>query len=84
MTYFKGKQFKKDIIIVAVGYYLRYNLIYREVSEIMSDRGITVCHTTIYHWVQEYSQIIGSVAKLLLYISIKINNFKIGNIKSET
>ncbi|HFC9124172.1 TPA: IS6 family transposase, partial [Enterococcus faecium] len=26
MTHFKGKQFKKDVIIVAVGYYLRYNL----------------------------------------------------------
>lgn len=31
---------------------------YREVSEIMSDRGINICHTTIYRWVQEYSQII--------------------------
>ena len=29
MNYFKGKQFKKDVIIVAVGYYLRYNLSYR-------------------------------------------------------
>ncbi|MBO0486701.1 IS6 family transposase [Vagococcus fluvialis] len=58
MTYFKGKQFNKDIITVAVGYYLRYNLSYREVSEIMNDRGIIVCHTTIYQWVQEYSQII--------------------------
>ncbi|MBW4162132.1 IS6 family transposase [Enterococcus faecalis] len=58
MTHFKGKQFKKDIITVAVGYYLRYNLSYREVSEIMSDRGINICHTTIYRWVQEYSQII--------------------------
>ena len=48
MTHFKGKQFKKDIIIVDVGYYYRYNLSYRQVSEIMSDRGITVCHTTIY------------------------------------
>ncbi|MBD9787385.1 IS6 family transposase, partial [Enterococcus faecalis] len=28
MNYFKGKQFKKDVIIVAVGYYLRYNLSY--------------------------------------------------------
>ena len=27
MNYFKGKQFKKDIITVTVGYYLRYNLI---------------------------------------------------------
>ena len=58
MTHFKGKQFKKDIITVAVGYYLRYNLSYRQVSEIMSDRGITVCHTTIYRWVQEYSRIL--------------------------
>lgn len=58
MTHFKGKQFKKDIITVAVSYYLRYNLSYREVSEIMNDRGITVCHTTIYRWVQEYSQVI--------------------------
>jgi transposase-like protein len=37
---FKGKQFKKDVIIVAVGYYLRYNLSYREVQELLYDRGI--------------------------------------------
>ncbi len=44
MNHFKGKQFKKDIIIVAVGYYLRYNLSYREVQELLYDRGINVCH----------------------------------------
>ncbi|GEK35392.1 hypothetical protein KSI01_29250 [Kurthia sibirica] len=48
MTHFKWKQFKRDIITVAVGYYLRYNLSYREVSEIMAERGINVCHTTVY------------------------------------
>lgn len=58
MTHFKGKQFQEDIIMVAVGYYLRYDLSYREVAEIMADRGIIICHTTIYRWVQEYSQII--------------------------
>ncbi|MBO0477959.1 IS6 family transposase [Vagococcus sp. DIV0080] len=58
MTHFKGKHFQQDIIMVAVGYYLRYNLSYREVSEIMADRGIVICHTTIYRWVQEYSQIV--------------------------
>ena len=47
MNHFKGKQFKKDVIIVAVGYYLRYNLSYREVQELLYDRGINVCHTTI-------------------------------------
>ena len=46
MDHFKGKQFKKDVIIVAVGYYLRYNLSYREVQELLYDRGINVCHTT--------------------------------------
>ncbi|MDN3109321.1 IS6 family transposase, partial [Enterococcus faecalis] len=54
MNHFKGKQFQKDVIIVAVGYYLRYNLSYQEVQEILYDRGIEVCHTTIYRWVQEY------------------------------
>ncbi|BDX48390.1 transposase [Enterococcus faecium EnGen0150] len=58
MTHFKGKQFKKDVIIVAVGYYLRYNLSYREVQELLYDRGINVCHTTIYRWVQEYSKVL--------------------------
>lgn len=50
MNHFKGKQFKKDVIIVAVGYYLCYNLSYREVQELLYDRGINVCHTTIYRW----------------------------------
>ena len=58
MNYFKGKQFQKDVIIVAVGYYLRYNLSYREVQELLYDRGINVCHTTIYRWVQEYSKVL--------------------------
>ncbi|BDP55237.1 IS6 family transposase (plasmid) [Enterococcus faecium] len=48
MNHFKGKQFQQDVIIVAVGYYLRYNLSYREVREILYDRGINVSHTTIY------------------------------------
>ena len=58
MNHFKGKQFKKDFIIVAVGYYLRYNLSYREVQELLYDRGINVCHTTIYRWVKEYSKVL--------------------------
>ena len=58
MNHFKGKQFKKDVIIVAVGYYLRYNLSYREVQQLLYDCGINVCHTTIYRWVQEYSKVL--------------------------
>ena len=58
MNHFKGKQFKKDVIIVAVCCYLRYNLSYREVQDLLYDRGINVCHTTIYRWVQEYSKVL--------------------------
>ena len=58
MSHFKGEQFQKDVIIVAVGYYLRYNLSYREVQELLCDGEISVCHTTIYRWVQEYSKVL--------------------------
>lgn len=35
MNHFEGKQFQNDVIIVAVGYYLRYNISYREVQDIL-------------------------------------------------
>ncbi|MEI4606004.1 IS6 family transposase, partial [Bacillus cereus] len=54
MGYFKGKQFKKDIILVAVGYYCRFSLSYRDVSEILKERGVSLSHTTIMRWVHQY------------------------------
>jgi putative transposase len=63
MNHFKGKQFQQDVIIVAVGYYLRYNLSYREVQEILYDRDINVSHTTIYRWVQEYGKLLYQIWK---------------------
>lgn len=55
MDHFKGKQFYKDVIIVAVGYYLRYNLNYREVKEILYDRGNDVCHNiSPSNWITHY------------------------------
>ncbi|PFE53677.1 IS6 family transposase, partial [Bacillus cereus] len=38
MRYFKGKLFKRDIILVAVGYYCRFSLSYRDVTEILNER----------------------------------------------
>ena len=55
MNYFRYKQFNKDVITVAVGYYLRYALSYRDISEILRERGVNVHHSTIYRWVQEYA-----------------------------
>ena len=57
MNHFKDKQFQQDVIIVAVGYYLRYNLSYREVQELLYDRGIMLSHYDL-SVVQEYSKIL--------------------------
>ncbi|EES39776.1 IS431mec, transposase [Staphylococcus caprae M23864:W1] len=57
MNYFRYKQFNKDVITVAVGYYLRYALSYRDISEILRERGVNVHHSTVYRWVQEYDPI---------------------------
>ena len=50
---FKWKQFEQDIILLCVRWYLRYSLSYRDLEEIMRERGIEVDHTTIYRWVQQ-------------------------------
>ncbi|MED1565749.1 IS6 family transposase [Bacillus paramycoides] len=63
MRYFKGKQFKKDIILVAVGYYFRFSLSYRDVSEILKERGVSVHPTTIMRWVHEYGNLIYQIWK---------------------
>lgn len=58
MISFKGKQFKKDIILIVVGYYCRFSLSYRDVSEIPKKRGISVHSTAIIRWVHEYGNLI--------------------------
>lgn len=60
-NYFKGRHFQKDIILVAVGYYFRFSLSYRDVVEILRDRGIIIHHTTVMRWVHHY----GPLFKLL-------------------
>lgn len=51
---FKFRQFPADIILWAVRWYLRYTLTYRDLEEIMTERGIATDHSTIYRWVQRY------------------------------
>ncbi|MFP3413440.1 IS6 family transposase [Bacillus sp. SIMBA_074] len=63
MRYFKGKQFEKDIILVAIGYYCRFSLSYRDVSELLRERGISVHPTTIMRWVHEYGDFMYQIWK---------------------
>jgi transposase-like protein len=46
------------IIILCVRWYLRYSLTYRDLEEIMAERGLTVDHVTIWRWVQRYAPVL--------------------------
>jgi len=45
---FAGFRFPPEVISVAVRWYLRYGLSYRDVEELLAERGVTVDHVTIY------------------------------------
>jgi transposase-like protein len=52
---FKWRHFQADIILCAVRWYLRYTLSYRDVEELLRERGVWVDHTTVFRWVQRYA-----------------------------
>lgn len=47
---FKWKHFEKDIILLCVRWYLKYSLSYRDLVEMMGERGVVISHTTIMRW----------------------------------
>ena len=51
---FKWRHFEGSVILLCVRWYLRYGLSYRDLEEMMLDRGLSMAHTTIYRWVQRY------------------------------
>ncbi len=51
---FKWRHFEAEIILLCVCWYLRYALSYRDLEEMMRERGQHVDHTTIFRWVQRY------------------------------
>jgi transposase-like protein len=55
MSDFKGRRFPTDIILVCVRWYCKYGVSYRDLEEMMSERGVMVDHTTIFRWVQRYA-----------------------------
>src|SRR6185436_16495894 len=52
---FKWRHYESEIILLCVRWYLRYALSYRDLEEMMIERGLSVDHTTIYRWVQAYA-----------------------------
>jgi transposase-like protein len=52
---FKWRQFEPEIILCAIRWYLRFSLSYRDVQELLAERGVSVDHTTIWRWVQRFA-----------------------------
>jgi transposase-like protein len=60
---FAGFCFPSDVIVLAVRWYLRYGLSYRDVEELLAERGIQVDHVTIYRWVQRFTPLLAEAAR---------------------
>ena len=58
-----GFQFPPEVITVAVRWYLRYGLSYRDVEELLAERGIEVDHVTVYRWVQRFTPLFADAAR---------------------
>jgi transposase, IS6 family len=52
---FSGYRFPPEVITLAVRWYLRFALSYRDVEELLAERGIEVDHVTVYRWVQQFA-----------------------------
>ncbi|MCR8861132.1 IS6 family transposase [Bacillus pseudomycoides] len=51
---FKWKHYQPDMILLTVRWYLRYNLSFHDLVEMMEERGLSIAHTTIMRWVHQY------------------------------
>ncbi|MFB9759644.1 IS6 family transposase [Ectobacillus funiculus] len=52
---FKWKHYQPDIVLLTVRWYLRYHLSFRDLVEMMEERGLSMAHTTIMRWIHQYS-----------------------------
>jgi transposase, IS6 family len=60
---FAGFRFPPEIIVLALRWYLRYGLSYRDVEELLAERGIEVDHVTIFRWVQRFTPLLADAAR---------------------
>ncbi len=60
---FAGFRFPAEVIVVAVRWYLRFGLSYRDVEELIAERGIDVAHVTVYRWVQRFTPLLADAAR---------------------
>ena len=61
---FAGFCFPPDVIMLAVRWYLRFGLSYRDVEELLAERGIEVDHVTVDRWVVRFTPLLAEAARL--------------------
>lgn len=54
LSAFSGYRFPLEVILLAVRWYLRYGLSYRDLEELLAERGIEVDHVTLFRWIQHF------------------------------
>src|SRR4030081_717288 len=52
---FKWRQFEPEVLLLAVGWYLLFSFSYRDVEELLAERGLHADHVTVWRWVQRYA-----------------------------
>lgn len=60
---FKGAHFPKNVILFAVFFYVRYGVSYRDLEEILAERGVNVDHATLNRWVTKYAGQVAAEAR---------------------
>ena len=60
---FKGSHYPRSVVLFAVTFYLRYSVSYRDLEEIMKERGVEVDHSNLNRWVIKYSPFLAEQAR---------------------
>src|SRR6266516_7721396 len=60
---FAGFRFPPEIIVLAVRWYLRFGLSYRDVEELLTERGVEVDHVSVYRWVLRFTPLLADAAR---------------------
>jgi transposase-like protein len=61
---FAGFRFPPEVITLAVRWYLRFGLSYRDVEEFLAERGVEGDHVSIFRWVQRFTPLLVEAARL--------------------
>jgi transposase-like protein len=64
------------VISVAVRWHLRYGLSYRDVEELLAERGVEVDHVTVYRWVQRFTPLFADAASFTRQAMVRRRNLR--------